>query len=147
VNWGRQCLGNWEGREFARHRLANWRNAFRISQVKLPHIPEITNRKAVAELAGKPRGQLIQKLSAILRTVRALLFLLDDAPANLIVCVDLQQVDAPCGTLASRQYQAADAVIKRIGILAFIHGNPQMSGKILALLASSVESLLLVDYA
>jgi hypothetical protein len=75
------------------------------------------------------------------------LFLLDDAPANLIVRIDLQQVDAPCGALASRQYQAADAVIKRIGILAFTHGNPRMPGKISALLASSVESLLQVDYA
>jgi hypothetical protein len=79
--------------------------------------------------------------------IRALLFLLEDSPANLIVCIDLQQVHAPRGALASRQDQAADAVIKRIGILALTHSNPRMSCKIPALPASSVDSLPLVDYA
>jgi hypothetical protein len=62
-----------------------------------------------------------------------------------IVRIDLQQVDAPCGALASRQYQAADAVIKRIGTLALTHSNPRMPCKISALPASSVDSLPLVD--
>jgi hypothetical protein len=127
--------------------LENWRNAPRIGKEKAAHIFKIASGIAITELTCQSCSQIQQDFFSILCAIRALLFLLDDAPANLIVCVDLQQVDAPCGTLASRQYQAADAVIKRIGILAFIHGNPQMSGKILALLASSVESLLLVDYA
>jgi hypothetical protein len=80
---------NWEGGEFARQRLANWCDALRVSQVELAHVPETTNRKAVSELAGQPRSQIIQKFLAILCTLRSLLFLLNNSAANLVVRIDL----------------------------------------------------------
>jgi hypothetical protein len=94
--------------------LENWRNAPRIGKEKAAHIFKIASGKAITELACQSCSQIQQDFFSILCAIRALLFLLDDAPANLIVRIDLQQVDAPCGALASRQYQAADAVIERI---------------------------------
>ena len=99
MNWkarelSRQGLDHCCLSEFARRCLANWRNALWICQVELAHIPEITNREATAELAGKSCSKLIQKLLAILRTVGPLLFLIDNAAANLVVRIDLKQVNA-----------------------------------------------------
>ena len=55
--------------------------------------------------------------------VGALLFLLEDTSANLVIRIDLKQVNAASSALTSRQHQTADGFVKRSGIPACAHCN------------------------
>jgi len=81
-----------------------------VLQIELSHGFEIGKRKPFAKLIREPLRQCLDDLFPISGPILTALFLLDDAPANLKVGVNLNQVHATGHVCARPGDQFADVV-------------------------------------
>src|ERR1035437_5731545 len=106
----------------------------RVLQVEEPHQLKVGVGKPSTEFARQPVRQCFDDLFAIDSTVLAAQFLLDNAPANLEVGMDLNQIHAARHGGARPGDQLTDAVEKR-GI--HLHNSLRIVRSTAALSASS----------
>jgi hypothetical protein len=74
-----------------------------IGEVKTAHILEVASRRAIAEFCGEAFCQLFEYLLAIFCTGGSALPLFHDPPADLVIGVNLQEIDATGGRPAGRE--------------------------------------------
>src|ERR1017187_8157966 len=106
----------------------------RVLQVEEPHQLKVGVGKPSTEFARQPVRQCFDNLFSIGGPVFAAQFLLDNAPANLEVGMDLNQIHAARHGGARSGDQLADAVEKRS---VDLHNSPRIVRSTAALSASS----------